>query len=108
MSMSPSGNTLAAALNIDSSYIQPGFVRLYCIRPENGQVFSTFDTARGPYTAMTVSEVTENGIVAFIAGLQLYVFDCNNKKLLANITRDYEAATLSISPDGRLLQARLS
>jgi hypothetical protein len=101
MSMSPSGNTLAAALNIDSSYIQPGFVRLYCIRPENGQVFSTFDTARGPYTAMTVSEVTENGIVAFIVGLQLYVFDCNNKKLLANITRDYEAATLSISTDGR-------
>ena len=101
LSMSPSGNTLAAALNIDSSYIQPGFVRLHCIRPETGQVFSSFDTPRGPYTAMTVSEVTENGVVAFIAGLQLYVFDCNNRKLLANVTRAYLAATLSISPDGR-------
>jgi hypothetical protein len=40
MSMSPSGNTLVAALSIDSSYIQPGFVRLHCIRPENGQVFA--------------------------------------------------------------------
>ncbi len=29
------------------------------------------------------------------------MFDCNNKKLLANITRDYSAAALSISPDGR-------
>ena len=64
-------------------------------------MFSYFDTARSPYTAMTVSEVTDNGIVAFIAGLQLFVFDCNNKKLLANITRDYSAAALSISPDGR-------
>jgi hypothetical protein len=101
LSMSPSGSTLAAALYIDSSYIQPGFVRLHCIRPETGQVFSSFDTPRSPYTAMTVSEVTENGVVAFIAGLQLYVFDCNNRKLLANVTRDYLAATLSISPDGK-------
>jgi hypothetical protein len=101
LSLSPSGNTLAAVLTIDSSYIQPGFVRLHCIRPENGQVFSTFDTDRSTYTAMSISEVTENGIVAFIAGFQLYMFDCNNKKLLANITRNYLSGTLSISPDGR-------
>lgn len=101
MSMSPSGNTLAAVLTVDSSYIQPGFVRLHCIRAENGNVFSTFDTPRGPFSAMSVSEVTESGIVAFISGFQLYVFDCNDRKLLANITRNYLSATLSLSPDGR-------
>ncbi len=103
LSMSPLGNILAAALMIDSSYIQPGFVRLHCIRPENGQVFSTFDVDRSPYSAMSISEVTESGIVAFITGFQLYVFDCNNKKLLANITRNYVSDALSISPDGKQL-----
>ena len=101
LSMSPSGNTLAALLSLDSSYIQPGFVRLHCIRADNGQVYSKFDTPRGPDGAISLSEVTENGIVAFIAGFQLYVFDCSANKLLANITRNYIDGTLSISSDGR-------
>jgi hypothetical protein len=101
MSMSFSGQTLAAVLTIDSSYIQPGYTRLHCIRAQNGEIFSKFDVPRSPYSAFSISEVTESGVVAFIAGLQLYAFDCNNGKLLANITRNYVAGTLSISPDGK-------
>jgi hypothetical protein len=101
LSMSFSGSILAAVLTIDASYIQPGYTRLHCMRPETGEIFSKFDVPRSPNSAFSISEVTESGVVAFIVGLQLYAFDCNNGKLLANITRNYVAATLSISPDGK-------